>query len=138
MFLPWSQSLSVGIPFIDDEHKKLIALANDLHDAMTRREAAGQVGKVLDELAKYTRTHFGHEEAEMAKHKYPGLSVQRAQHAEFLVRVGQLQAAFWKNQGSQVLTLDVWDFLSKWLTSHIKVLDKQLGTWLAERGLAAA
>lgn len=137
MFLPWTPQLSVGVAMIDDEHKKLFAIANDLHDAMTKREAAGKVGKVLDELANYTRTHFGHEEAEMAKHKYPGLAVQRQQHAEFLKRVGELQASFRKNPGAQVLTLDVWDFLSKWLTGHIKVLDKQLGTWLVQQGLAA-
>ena len=138
MFLPWTPQLSVGVAMIDNEHKKLFAIANDLHDAMTKREASGKVGKVLDELANYTRTHFGHEEAEMNKFKYPGLPVQKQQHAEFLKKLADLQAAFKKNPNAQVLTLDVWDFLSKWLTSHIKVLDKQLGTWLVQQGHAAA
>lgn len=137
MFLVWSDSLSVGVASIDAEHKKLIGLANDLHEAMNNRAGASKIGTVLDEMIAYTKTHFGHEEAEMAKHNYPGLPEQRHQHAVFLVKVHELQAEYRKRQNPQVLTIPVWTFLSQWLTGHIKGTDKKFAVWLTRRGLAA-
>ena len=69
--IDWSESMSVGIPGIDEQHKKLVQMINELHEAMKARKAADVMGKILDELIRYTTTHFGFEEKLMQQQKQP-------------------------------------------------------------------
>ena len=44
-FMDWNSSLDVGVESINDQHKKLVSMINDLHDAIQN----GQGGEVLGE-----------------------------------------------------------------------------------------
>jgi len=71
---PWSDDLSVKVTLIDDQHKKLIALINSLHDAMRAGEGKQVLEKTLKELADYTVYHFQTEEKYMQAVPLPDLS----------------------------------------------------------------
>ena len=58
----WDNSFSVNVKEIDAQHQKLIALINDLHDAMKTGKAKDVLGKILSDLTDYTVYHFGNEE----------------------------------------------------------------------------
>jgi len=64
--------LSVNIQSIDEQHKKLVALVNNLNDAMSSGKGQLIMGKILDDLVAYTKTHFATEERLMTTHTYPG------------------------------------------------------------------
>lgn len=66
----FEQSLSVGISEIDGQHKQLINLINQLHEAMSSGKGKDVFGKTLDELVKYTVYHFGTEERYMQRFGY--------------------------------------------------------------------
>jgi hypothetical protein len=53
--MEWNASLSTGITVFDNDHKKLVALINELYDAVSAGKGQDAMGKILDALIDYTR-----------------------------------------------------------------------------------
>ncbi len=68
----WSDTLSIGIPEIDDQHRVLIDLLNQLHAAIREQRGRAECGEILERLIEYTRVHFATEESVMSVFRYPG------------------------------------------------------------------
>lgn len=117
----WTDDLKVGHRGIDDDHQKLVAMVNELHDAMQAGRGNDVVGKVLDKLVAYTGEHFAREETEMQRIKYPRYLAHKQEHDKLLAEVGALQKSF--ASGQSMLTLKVSKFLKDWLLTHIKQTD---------------
>ena len=60
--LTWNPAMSVGVRLLDEDHKKLIAMINQLHDGMLAGHSNDVVGDVLRRLVSYTVEHFRREE----------------------------------------------------------------------------
>jgi hemerythrin len=56
--ITWNDSLSVKVAEIDEQHKKLIAMINELNDAMRLGKGKDVLGKIVNGLVTYTTTHF--------------------------------------------------------------------------------
>ena len=84
--IAWDQGFSVGVGSIDEQHKKLIGLLNDLHDAMRFGKGRDVLGKVLAELIDYTAYHFRTEEGLFAKY---GPDIVKYAHKRFLLTSGE-------------------------------------------------
>lgn len=113
----WDTSYSVKVARCDEDHKKLFALINSLHDAMSKGKGAAVVQKVVKELADYAKYHFSTEESMMEKTKYPDLAAHRRQHEDFVKKVSQFQQDLASGNGVQ--SISIAEFLNSWLTSHI-------------------
>lgn len=59
----WSDSYSVGIPEIDEQHKALFDLMERLHKAIAARQGSAACIEILKELVDYTRIHFARSRA---------------------------------------------------------------------------
>lgn len=131
--LAWSNLFSVGVKDIDDQHKKLVDMANRLNDAMKAGHGKEIVGRILGELVDYTVSHFAFEERLMDKHGYP-MSVQHKQEHQELVRtVGEFKRKF--ERGDAALTAEIMGFLRDWLSRHIMNSDKRFGKDLNAKGI---
>jgi hemerythrin len=129
-FFTWSDSLSVQVPAMDEQHKKLFNLINQLHDAMARREGNTVIKPILTALTDYTRTHFTSEEVFLTSIKYPDLHKQKAEHVIFVQKLMDMQL---KAEKSQVgLTIEIMDFLKDWLKNHIMIEDKKYAAAIAK------
>lgn len=53
------------------QHKKLVSMVNEMYQAMSQGKGNDVVGKVLNDLIAYTRTHFAAEEKLMQTNGYP-------------------------------------------------------------------
>jgi hemerythrin len=126
--MTWSDSWSVQVKSLDEQHKMLVSLINKLHDAMAAGKGHEVVGRVLDDLLDYTRKHFSHEEGMMRRHEYPDLANHARIHAEMVAKVVDLRT---KVSGGTKLTLEVMNFLKDWLTKHIQGTDQKYSTCLA-------
>ena len=131
--MDWNDRLSVGVKMIDDDHQALVRLVNELHDAVSAARGNAALGKVLDGLISYTKTHFGREEAEMAKFNYPGAADHKKQHLALATKVLEVQAQF-KAGNHGVLSMQVLAFLRDWLLDHIGKTDMALGVFLKSKG----
>jgi hemerythrin-like metal-binding protein len=118
----WSNELSVGSEFIDNDHKKLIKLVNDFHDAMEQGRGNEVIGKVLNNLLIYTREHFRREEVEMQRISYERMALHKHEHETLLAQVVELQENF--KAGKGMLSVKVSKFLRDWLLTHIQQTDK--------------
>ncbi len=133
-FMTWSNEMSVGVAVIDEDHKKLVAMVNELHDGMLAGHAKDALGHVLDRLIKYTQFHFAREEEMFAKTGYADSSAHKKEHADLVKSVVELQTRF-KTASSSTLSMEVMSFLRNWLVNHIQGSDKKYGPHLNSKGI---
>ena len=130
----WDPSYSVKVNRLDEDHKKLFAMINTLHESMLAGHGADRVQQIVQQLADYTKFHFSAEEALFAKTKYPGLNAHRAEHQAFVKRVEQFQQDL--AAGKAVQSISVGVFLNDWLTQHIKQTDQKYSWHLNANGVS--
>jgi len=129
----WDDTLSVKVRQFDDQHKKLVDLINQLHDAMKVGKGKDVLGKTLKSLADYTQSHFTAEELLMRQHNYPNFEKHKKEHNQLILQVSDLQKKL--QEGSMVLSQEVFVFLKEWVVKHIQVMDKEYGPYLHSKGV---
>jgi hemerythrin len=122
----WSDQLSVHVEQIDNEHKRLVNLLNELNGAVQTGAGQAALGGVLNGLVNYTVYHFSHEEELSRRSRYPGYEKHCRQHEGFTAKVLQVHADFQSGK-SAGLPGDVLEFLKSWLSQHIMGADRDLG-----------
>lgn len=130
--MQWSDKYSVGVNSIDDQHKELVRMLNDLSDAMMGGRGNDELGKVLDSLIAYTVSHFAHEEQQMDRFQYPEAAQHKKQHADLKTQAIEIQQKF-KSGATATISFEVLGFLKNWLINHIQGSDKKLGLFLSEQ-----
>lgn len=125
----WDDKLKTNHPVIDTDHKKLVDLVNQLADAMQTGKGKEASGKVLNELIKYTTSHFATEERLMATHNYVNTRDHKAEHAKLVKEVLEFKAKY--EAGSITLNSSLLNFLKNWLINHIMNSDKALANAIA-------
>jgi hemerythrin len=128
----WNDSYSVKVKEMDDQHKKLIDMINQLHDAMKVGKGKEVIGNVLTALTDYTRKHFTLEENLMKIHGYPGYADQKKAHDSMVTQVMDIQRKF--SEGN-VLSQQVMTFLKEWLIHHIQGMDQKYGSYFNGKGV---
>ena len=131
--ISWNNSLSVNVAEIDLQHKKLIAMINELSDAMKQGRGKDVLGQILNGLVHYTATHFKTEETYFIRFGYPDMDQHKSEHAAFVQKVSDSRDEFEK--GRLALSVDIMNFLSDWLKNHIMVTDKKYSKFFNTNGL---
>lgn len=129
-YLEWQSNLSVGVNELDDHHKQLVALINQVYDALAAADQQERVAKVLNDLVAYTHYHFDREEHYMRGAGYPEYNQHRQAHAALVEQVLELQSRFNRDPAS-VKAMETMDFLSRWLMQHILGQDLKYKPFLA-------
>jgi len=124
----WDDSYSLGIPVLDEEHKKLLNLVNSFLSSIHTKNEKAVIKSTFDSLIGYTHEHFTNEEAFMAKHKYPGLKEHKKEHIKLTKEVVQLN-----ENKNYVFSDNIADFLIAWLTNHIMGTDKKYAEYILAR-----
>lgn len=109
-------SLATGIAEIDDQHKHIIGLFNDLHEAAKAAKGGYLVQSMLRELRLYTTSHFECERQWMERHRYPQLQVHQREHANLVSGVRQFETL---HRHGSVSAEELLEFLKEWLLDHI-------------------
>jgi len=130
-YIEWVPALSVGIPEIDAQHQKLIALINALEEARKGMQSRERLGAALHALGDYTKEHFALEEKLLTENSYPETREHKAEHALFIERIDAFCAGF--ESGKAQVDLELLSFLKAWLTRHISFTDKKYRRHLASR-----
>lgn len=128
--LIWDKTLSVDVPEIDEDHRRLVDLFNILHHSVVEGDATEYVEAVMEELISCTVWHFRHEERLMLKYGYEGFLAHRSEHEELIASAKALQQKLLLER-KPVLSEDL-QFLEHWLTGHILGTDRDLGSYLCE------
>jgi hemerythrin len=129
--LAWSDAFATRIFEIDVQHKKLFKMVNELETAMQEGKGKLVLGRLLEDLVHYTRSHFRTEEGFMEKSDYPEYGEHKDKHDKMTRKVLEVQKAF--QAGQTHITIDVMRFLQNWLTEHILKTDLKFARFLNDR-----
>ena len=128
-WVKWSSSLELGIPRIDSQHKHLVSMCNDLHEALVQSRATDKVGwrvaiaTAMRQTVEYARTHFADEEKLMHACNYKDFDAHKQQHREFIQTVTKVLVNF--DDMTLPLAFDFADYLRDWVLGHVDCDDKQ-------------
>ncbi len=131
-FIEWKDDYNIGIESIDQQHRKLVSLINQLQTAVDYSTGEEFEREALDELVDYTKTHFSYEEGLMEKYGYAELEPHKAQHRKMIAKVEAVLSEYEQNQDRAMQ--DALDFLKDWLIRHINGTDKQYSGELIKKG----
>src|SRR3954465_10144119 len=109
VIFPWKEAYSVGIPQIDEQHKRLIGLINGLHAAMMQGTGNQALSTIFADLIRYTKEHFAFEEKMLATRGYSALAAHKQEHVDLTRQVVELRDNF--QAGKLMMTLDVMSLL---------------------------
>jgi hemerythrin len=121
----WSGTFSVGVKLIDDQHKGLLNLVNDLFNHVIGDEAAERAyfQKVIQTAVNYVKVHFATEEKIMIATKFPGYAEHKRAHDTFVLTVVDNIRDF--EAGKKFTLAAFTKFLKEWVLTHIAIMDKQ-------------
>jgi hemerythrin len=131
--LTWTESLSVNIKSIDDQHKKLFDLINDFYENINSRSNNENILKLLDGMKQYTCKHFSNEERFMVSLNYPDYETHKKQHEVFIKKIDELENKI--KSGYLVVSFEITGFLKDWIKNHIQKVDKKYSDFFIERGV---
>lgn len=128
MLIEWDETMAIGVHDIDEQHRLLLQMLNELHEKMSLGAAHQAVRDALQGMHAYASFHFADEERLLQEHGYPDLPAHRQAHQEFVQRLEDFQKVV--EQDSLIGALEVLHFLKQWLVQHIKGTDKQFVPYL--------
>jgi hemerythrin len=133
-FIVWTSEMSVDVKMLDNDHKRLAILINDLHDGLMAGRDSKDLERTFDELVAYSRVHFAHEERILDEADYSGAAEHRLEHEQKIKLLLTLQVLFQIAKDSADY-LDILDQLKEWLFTHMERSDKQFVTHLKATGV---
>lgn len=133
-FFEWKDEYSVGVDEIDDQHKNLVEMVNQLHEHMTDDPSMRlSVEVFLERLVAYVDYHFKTEEASMQASGYPDFENHLKIHNKLRAQVTEFRDQFINNEVD--VSESLMKFLKDWLVNHIGGMDLKISAHLKAKGL---
>ena len=129
-FFEWDDSIALGIPNIDTQHRALFDWVNILDAAIRNGDGAEAVGETIWNLITYVAEHFSEEERLMLSCNYPELAAHRQEHDQFVSRLREIQVNFLHGHK---MAASVQDFMVEWLVCHIKGTDQSYSRFIHQQ-----
>ena len=125
----WNSKMSVGLKELDDDHKTLIRIINQLGADYQDAERRAAIRQSLAALRRYAEYHFAREESVMMACGYPELEEHQGEHRGFVQHIGELTRRFVADpEGmAEIVNEDLLSYLQGWLSHHIMIEDKAYG-----------
>ena len=131
--ISWGEVYVVGIELIDDQHKELVSLINQLYQAcLTGNEEVETMFKeAMSRMVAYVKFHFAAEQKLLTRIKYPNFNEHKKQHDTLVMEI--LNAAKEYNEGKKFVPHNFVRTLKDWVLGHIAVADKSYAIYIHEQ-----
>ncbi len=119
----WSNEYSVGIEslyVIDKQHQKIIEIINTLL-AYDGTDVSGSLHSVLDDFAKYSKSHLKYEEIFLKEIGFADYVEHQKYHEEYLDKVNGIYANLLADE--ELAFQELLTFVKHWWSSHILIED---------------
>ena len=121
-YVKWTESMSVGVPILDSDHRALFRIVNQLHDHLESGAEDEVLDAIFDNLIAYIEFHFAREEKVMQACGFPALGPHLEEHGDFTRIVHELRERY-AGAHDPALTQELLEFLKDWLNVHILIQD---------------
>lgn len=130
MALLWRRQFSVGNDLIDSDHQYLLEIINKAEISLKAVNAA-ELSGLLDELAKYAKSHFAREEMLAKAVGYPKSDQLHKSHNLLIDQMKRFRVGLgdsWTQDSVSAFTT----FLRDWLINHVIKEDMLMKPWLTK------
>lgn len=131
--ITWKPEYDIGIQEIDEQHRRLVALINNLYNVLVRKGSADEIGQVIDEVIDYTKVHFAIEECLLRMFEYDDYDQHKRGHDLFVEKVLHIHRRF--QSGDASVSMELFSLLRDWLIQHIQEKDTQYAPVLLKQGV---
>ncbi|OFI06987.1 bacteriohemerythrin [Clostridium acetireducens DSM 10703] len=136
MFI-WKESYNVDIEQIDNQHRRLFQLGNNIYDIVKLNDNYDHYDEImtaLDALKEYTVYHFGTEEKLMKEYNFKKYEDHKIEHDAFIKRISGFSKKDIDNEQKEVL-LDLLSFILNWIEAHILGSDMKYREFFHNKGV---
>jgi hemerythrin-like metal-binding protein len=120
----WSEDHSVFIPELDEQHKALLEVSQELRTAVLTRESADRLEFLAGRMATRLAAHFRYEERLMRGSRYSAIDWHERQHQAARVKLANLWDAI-RGRGAESIFAAL-EELADWHLDHATVADRML------------
>lgn len=119
----WTVEMRIDNAFIDDDHKKLIDIANRVIQLNHPNRNAEELKQSIRELYDYVKYHFEREEVLMYKLKYSEADAHHEKHASIIKDMNYYLTS--SHHMGEMLS-NFRQLMNKWVLNHIMEEDMKL------------
>jgi hemerythrin len=130
----WDPQLETGDALVDDQHRAIYELFNELDAAQGRPD---EIMSVLQRLVDYTLVHFSVEEGLMRQTKYPPSAIEQHINLHRKLTQDTRDMILDFRAGKLVDAAPLVAFLREWINVHLNEHDRALVEHLRARGARA-
>jgi hemerythrin len=125
VFMQWAPEMSVGLKQLDEDHRYLIKVINDLAENSGEGAQVDVLRQSLRSLLRYAEFHFAREEGVMRACGYETLSAHQDEHRSFTEKMTAISHDFDDDPAAAAAEINetLLDYLKSWLTHHILTID---------------
>lgn len=131
--IDWIEEYSVGVELIDEQHRYILELLDELFDAIASTRTDQEIGDIINRLVAHAALHFATEEDYFDQFGYADAEDHKARHRELTARVVDFKARY--AAGEKDIASEIVEFLEGWLIGHIMETDKKYMKCFSEHGL---
>ena len=138
MSFKWKESYCLDIDEIDNQHKKLLKIGDEVYDIAILDDGYDHYDEimiVLDKLLEYVEYHFNYEENMLKQYNYEELHNQEEEHSAYIHKVKSIASREDIDDNQRKTILEILDFLAQWITRHIMISDRKYAIYLKEKGI---
>ena len=122
--LEWKANYSVGIASMDDEHREMIELINDVYAKLETAPDAATIEDCLEAIFTTISMHFALEERIMREQGYAEYEDHKDDHENLLDEIRDLMDEFVADSDKGATLLE--ERLSAWFGNHFASFDARL------------
>jgi hemerythrin len=135
--IKWNDGMSVGIPEIDEDHMRFIALVDGFHESVADGMALAEVQKRVQDILDDAVEHFAREETLLNEWRYPDADNHARRHAQLVKVLQEIKSTI--SHGYDAEWVEAGLKIKEALINHIKTEDMKYAEFYRNsRGTSAA
>ena len=124
--MTWTSAMSVGLPELDEDHRTLIRIINQLAESEKNGDRIEVLRQSLYSLLRYAEFHFAREEKVLVACDFQGMTHHKGEHRAFTAHMRELAEALDAGElpAAEIVNRELLTYLKDWLNHHILIEDK--------------
>lgn len=134
MFIQWNPSKhSIDLPLIDDQHKELFIITNQLHELLDLEQYQDKAVELIRRLYNYSSYHFISEEGLFKEYRYPKARSHKKSHDDFRRYIKDSLSEMRSRPNFSLAEL--LDYLVKWIIEHVQGEDREYSEYFEKNDI---
>ena len=133
MYFEWNSEIELGHPLLDEQHKRLFALSEEVARTLADSPQNRPAEAALQALIDFTREHFATEDGLMRGSGFSETEAHARSHTLLLTELDEYCRKVREGQNANLTVTGLVAYLWRWLILHINSADRELVGWLRSR-----